>query len=397
MYSAILVDEKITPTQQPSPKNFSSMTVKIVPEKIAHKLSSLPMGKKRVEYISTGEFTSSVVYSGIIFYSTKKNLVVLPTDCYLYITEILQATFSGQLPLDVLLWISIKISFPQFSQAVDKLVHNGFSHPVLVTENPAKEKIDLSLSMNRTNSADSSLAYLSVMNQIAHVLEHKNKDQDSPCTLTAKITPRALKFLRKTTKKGITVNKNGKKSQKELTGELYVKKVDQENGQIIYKIDVDKGSVQSGEEENVDVSATRYNFHSHPQEAYLKYSVDKAWPSQTDYLGYLKLGNSTIFHCVATLEGLYVLSFSPYWCKRLKKVSSAFVANNFHVDHNEPITPLEYTEKINSILYKGHPIYQVKFFTWQEAKQPFQVYYSDVKNSCIASQQEMDRYREIYG
>lgn len=396
MYSAILVDEKILAQNSIPPKNFSAMTVKIVPVKIAQKLSSFPLGKKRVEYISTEEFTSSVVYSGNIFYSTKKNLVILPTDCYPYITEILQATFSGQLPPDVLLWIDIQISSPQFSQTVDKLVHNGFSHPVLVTENPAKEKIDLSLSVNRTNSA-SSISYNSVMNQITHVLDHKNKDKDSPCTLTAKITPRALKFLRKTTKQGITVNKNGKKSQKELTGELYVKKVDQENGQIVYKIDVDKGSVQSGEEENVDVSATRYNFHSHPQEAYLKYSVDKAWPSQTDYLGYLKLGNSTIFHCVATLEGLYVMSFSPYWCKRLKKVSSSFVANNFHVDHNEPITPKEYIEKINSILYKGHPIYQVKFFTWEEAKQPFQVYYSDVKNTCISSQKEIDRYREIYG
>jgi hypothetical protein len=205
-----------------------------------------------------------------------------------------------------------------------------------------------------------------------------------------------VEFLRKTSKMGITMNKNGKKSQKELTGELYVKEVVKDTNGFVYIIDINKNSITSGEEENVNVSPTRYNFHSHPHEAYVRHSVDKAWPSQTDYLGYHKLGQNTIFHCVATLEGVYILSFGAYWGSHLKDVSRSFIGKHYDIDHKEKYTPEEYVEKINSIMYKGKPIYELRYFPWEKAGSVFEAYFPQINSSCLMSQKIVENYNKVY-
>jgi hypothetical protein len=242
---------------------------------------------------------------------------------------------------------------------------------------------------NIPSDPDTSVATL---NKVLYAIEqYKNNGQS--CYLFAKLSPRAIGFLKEAPKIGISVEGN---SQKELTGELYVKDVIHENGKFIYIIDIDKNSIESGSQENVDVSATRYNFHSHPHEAYVRHSVEKAWPSVTDYLGYYKLGNNTIFHCVATLEGVYVLSFSPHWGSKLKKVSGKFIDKNFEIDHKEPYTPEEYVQKVNGILYKGHPIFEVKYFPWQNVDSVFKVFYAQTGSSCLPSEQIVEKYKKIH-
>jgi hypothetical protein len=227
----------------------------------------------------------------------------------------------------------------------------------------------------------------------------QHKSNKGVCFINVKLSGRAVEFLKNTCKSGFTVGKNGKKTQKELTGELYVKNVYSHDGKIIYNIDINKSSVKAGKNESVNVDPHRYNFHSHPEQAYVRHSVDKGWPSVIDYLGYLQLGENTIFHCVASLEGLYVMSFTPYWSQRLNEVDKKmkkFVDKRFEIDNNKPYSPIKYTQIINKIKYKGNPIFHVDFFEWEKAQETFSVFFPQKGSSCLVSQKIVDRHKRVH-
>lgn len=379
---------------QPIPRTsrgFVNGLILIVDKNVATKLSQLPKGAKRIEYIGGTEFVNSVQAHYFIQYNEKREICSLPSDCINHLQSILQSCFSG-FPIETSLWICIPISNQNFDDQIQLLSNNGFDHPYVTQVNPQFEDIDRGIALIRTNSPQKGNDQ-SVINSVQHILEQRD---ESVCSLKAQFTKVAIKFLREASKLGIVVKK-GKKSQKEITGELVVKDVvKRDDDGIVYLIDVDKDSIQSGEEENVDVNATRYNFHSHPHEAYVRHNVEKAWPSSTDYLGYQQLGHNTIFHCVATIEGLYVISFAPHWGQNINGIDRKFIEKRFNIDHTEPYTPEEYVQKVNNILYKGYPIFNVKFFPWEEATQVFSVVFPQIGQSCLMTQEVVQHYRNIH-
>ena len=174
-------------------------------------------------------------------------------------------------------------------------------------------------------------------------------------------------------KKRIYHKQRWEKNSKRIIRRISRKKIVKNSDKLLYIIDVNKDSVKSGEEEAVSVSATRYNFHSHPEEAYIRHSVDNAWPSLTDYIGYFKLGNNTIFHCIASLEGVYILSFSPYWVKRLNELNEKIIKKKYDIESEDDYTPSQYVKKVNEILYKNQPIFNLKYFPWKKANTPFEI------------------------
>jgi hypothetical protein len=403
--SAILIDyTKIVSKDQklqfvisppPSPaRGFSPGLIVLVENEVLDTLSELKPGQERLDYINTDEFMQGISDHYYIMYNEKREICIIGSDCESYLPKILLALFSG-LPPETLIWVGIDLSQKDFTNVLDTFVSNGFNSPYVTTLSPMYGDIPASAALTRQNIPSDPDTSAATVNKVLYSIQ-QYKDDGRSCYLFAKLSPRAIGFLKEASKIGITVGKDGKKSQKELTGELYVKDVLQETGKFTYVIDIDKSSVESGQEENVDVSATRYNFHSHPHEAYVRHSVDNAWPSVTDYLGYHKLGNSTIFHCVATLEGLYVMSFSPHWGSNLKKVNRKFIDKNFEIDHKEPYTPDQYVDKINAILYKGYPIFDLKYFPWEKADSVFKVFYAQTGSSCLPCEQIVEKYKKLH-
>jgi hypothetical protein len=256
---------------------------------------------------------------------------------------------------------------------------------------PLYNDIAPSLALLKENS-DNENSEQSTLHQALYALEQFQNNFKTSCYLYAQLSDSAIDFLKRTCKMKLDPTKN----QKELTAELVVKDVLYNSGKFIYIIEVDENTLEAGNQESVDVPASRYNFHSHPHEAYVRHSVSNAWPSITDFLGYYSLGDSTIFHCVATLEGLYVMSFSSYWGTRLKQVSKKFIDQNYEIDNSEKITPEEYINRINSILYKGYPIFKVMYFTWDEADTVFKIFFPRTGSSCIPSQDTLEIYNEIH-
>lgn len=326
--------------------------------------------------------------------SINKKICSITSDCFKHLHIILRTLFTELSP-EILIWVSVNLKDNNFTEILKKFVENGFNSPHISTINPFKKNIEASIVLCRQNIPSDPHISNMTFNKIYYCLQ-QYKSGLKNCFIIAKLSTNAIHFLKESSKKGFTLNSDGKKTQKELTGELYVKNILNKNKNIVYIIDIQRDSIRSGEEESVSVSPTRYNFHSHPEEAYVRHSVKTAWPSVTDYLGYLKLGENTIFHCVATLEGVYILSFSEYWCLNIKKISKNFIEKNFDIDHNEDYTPKTYVKKVNSILYKKYPIFNIKFFYWKESNKEFKIYFSKTGNSCLPSQQIIEKYKKIY-
>jgi hypothetical protein len=373
-------------------KGFVPALIILTDKETLKKISNTSLGEKRVSFINSPQFIIKKYY--YIMYNQKKGICVLDPKCVTDISTVLESLFTG-LPPETILWVPLDIRDNKFTETLDIFIDNSFNSPYITVLSPLYDDIAPSVALSRRNIRELSNNTNSSLNKVLQVME-QYKSNEKVCFLHSRLSKNAVSFLRKTSMMGIKVGKNGKKTQKELTGELYVKDVVSENGTFVYVIDINKDSVESGEEEAVDVSDTRYNFHSHPHQAYVNHSVEYAWPSVTDYLGYLQLGDSTIFHCVATLEGLYIISFTAHWGQNLKNVSKSFVDKTFEIDHKEPYTPEEYVEKVNNILYKGHPIYNLKFFKWENAGETFKVFFPQIGSSCLVSQKIVENYRKIH-
>jgi len=375
-------------------RGFSPGLLLVLENDIVENLAELKPGQDRVNYIETDQFIENIIQHYYVMYNPKRAICIIGSDCENYLPKILTALFTG-LPAETLIWVSIDLESKNFTTILDTFVSNGFNSPYVTTLSPMYGDISPSAALIRQNIPSDPDTSEATLNSVLYAIEQYKSD-DQSCYLYAKLSPRAIGFLQEASKLGVVVEKDGSKSQKELTGELYVKDVLRQDDKFVYLIDIDKSSVESGDEENVDVSATRYNFHSHPHEAYVRHSVDKAWPSVTDFLGYHRLGASTIFHCVATIEGAYVMSFSPYWGSRLNKVNRKFIDKNFEIDHKEPYTPEQFVHKINNILYKGHPIFELRYFSWDKADTIFKVFFPQTGSSCLPSEKVAEKYEQVH-
>ena len=222
------------------------------------------------------------------------------------------------------------------------------------------------------------------------------KNNDSNCYLYSKFSKKTIEFLKQCCYNGFTKNSNGNTTQKEITGNLFINNAYEKDENIIYEIDVDKESIFTGNEERIKVPNTRYNFHSHPREAYIKHSVKYAWPSVLDYLGYFNLSPDTIFHSVITLEGIYIISFSSYWAGKIKDIDSKFITRNYDIGYIQNYNPIEYTNKVNNILYQGYSIFNIIFMNWNESiDKIFKIFYPKIGSACIINQNSLNNYKKI--
>lgn len=393
---AILVDSTLLGVS-PASDTFTPGIVFIVPKSVFLSLSNLPLGNARISFIHSDQFKKSIKEQYSVSFNPEKALTLIGIGCLDYIQPILNS-FSSGFPKETTIWVCLDIQADNFLSKLTLLANSGFTHPYITNKSPDFKSITPSVALTRSNYSpydpNTCINSSATLNSIIHLLEQFKKN-DGVCFLFTQFSPDAVKFLNKASHMG-RIEERGKSSQKEITGELYIQDVINKNGVIVYVISVAEESIKSGDEENVDVSATRYNFHSHPKDAYIRHNVEKAWPSSTDYLGYLQLGRSTIFHCVATIEGVYILSFTPHWANRLKSIDKKFVESNYDINHSAPLTPEQYVRKVNSILYKGYPIYNVQFFEWKDATAPFKVFFPQIESSCLVSQTVLETHKQLY-
>jgi len=388
-YSSLIVDydEFFKNKKLEKCKNFPKGSFKyqrgvlfIIPKEI---LKKLEQSDDKIGYCNSKEFIKNVKEYYYIFYG-KEEL------CYVEICDesnnIETAINSLDKEFDNIV-ISIPIKERNFKKCTHTLLKNSYIHPHISNISPFGEPIKHSVLLTKKDQTNYKFDQL--VQELEYLLQQYKNDT---CNLYARFDNEAIKFLKGASYKGFSKNKDGKVTQKEIGGILRVKRIEDN----VVVIGADEKSASLGEEESVNVSMSRYNFHSHPKEAYVRHSVKKAWPSIVDYNGFMKLGKNTIFHCVATIEGIYILSFTSHWVDKLKSIPHSFINKNFDISHSFNYTPYEYVRKVNSIKYKGKPIFIVKFLPWENADSIFSISFGKDGLNCFYKEESLDNYNSIY-
>ena len=165
----------------------------------------------------------------------------------------------------------------------------------------------------------------------------------------------------------------------------------------IYTIEINNNAMIKGDEVGVDIVPGLYNFHTHPRNAYKIYNVKLGWPSGQDYIGFLLsfVEDDTIFHVVASLEGVYIISIHKDWIfnKKFTQEIGDFISKNYTFSYKEGDTINGYLNKINNINYNDSDrIFIVKFFPWEKADSVFRISYAKTYDKCFTCEKEKKKY-----
>lgn len=356
----------------------------IIPQGIKTKLLLFPVNDKH-SYMLSEEFVKQIIKFYWIRYNKKEKICKLCCSCGADIELVLDCLTDTKEVTNVpgaltnsLIYTEIPLTKDNFDDICSKFVNNNFGEPYI------NNRERLVLIFLKTVDRES------ILNKISHLIETHDQQY---CSLFAKFSDNAIKVLSKLPEQGII---NG--VQKELTGELFIQKAVRKDNprRIIYIIDIDEKSVTHGDDETVNVKFTRYNFHSHPKQAYVNHSISLAWPSSTDYVGYLTLGKHTIFHCVSAIEGLYIISFSEHWGDNLDRIDKAFVKKNFDIPRNKNYSIQDYLDIINNTKFENYPIFEVKFFNWNElTTKELSIKFPRIGGSCLITQSITKNFAKI--
>jgi hypothetical protein len=331
-----------------------------------------------IEKMNTDKFIGNIVK---VYFTLSKNQdiceLIFPPD--LYFPKVLDI-ISSNMPQNAILWVSVDVNSDKYKNKLKIYAENGFRLPYIITKSPLQTHFpEFRVALIKQNKDKNIIYSNQILLHVDYIMEQSIKPN---CNIHIRLNNSAINFLKKLPLEGIKTTKSGELSQKEISGSLFIDNIDKIGNKIIFTIDVDKKSISSGEQETVIVQESKFNFHSHPKAAYIRHSVEKAWPSNKDYNGFVEL-KTTIFHCVSTLEGLYIISFTPYWCKHVKNINKNFIQNKFNIDHNESYTPEEYVSVVNNIKYKNKPLFNVIYIPWNKANTIFNITYAKNNNNCF--------------
>lgn len=294
-----------------------------------------------------------------------------------------------------IIWTCITVNDNEFEKKKDELIKLNFCFPYLCHKKPCGKKIHLSLALIFNNTIE--IDKTQTQNLIHHTLEeYKNRHS---CDTYFQITDEVVDFLSKTPFTGHTKNKDGTTTQKEISGILFSSRSVKENNRIIHLVEL--GKTQNNKEEDASVPFSRINFHSHPKEAYDKHNVCCAWPSNSDYVAVLQISDNTIFHIVCAIEGIYIVSITAYWALKTKKIPTSFVKKNYKIsypkkDKSDEKTIVNYLKKVNSIKFKGHSIFHIKFLEWNNIKNhPFRISYPKDNGNCFVSDEQVKNFKKV--
>lgn len=277
--------------------------------------------------------------------------------------------------------IRIRCTIPKkniydFLKKIKLLIGTGFINPILVRNK------DCNLIVMNKKKDD--IKYdSSVFNECIDLVMCSKKKEN---LMYIKIEKNSINMLKNTPFSKCTLNVNKSCTQKEMAGALNVLNV---NDRGIYTIGIDKNSVIYGTEEGVKIVNGKYNFHSHPKEAYIKYEVEDGIPSAQDYIGYMSsvYSNNSRCHFVAAIEGLYIISISKDFTlysdikniiedKLGKNKLYEFIKKKYNENKIKYNRVSDYVKIINKIKYNNRRIFKVKFYKWNYlANTNIKIYY----------------------
>lgn len=367
--------------------------VLVIPHTRLQLLEKVPLGYGRVNYINTQDFVNDIVGYAYIIYDKKKKLCEI-MGMRGWLTEHILNSVLTSIPNDVTLWVGIEIGDELFENLVQEYKQTGFQNPYICKTSPLGFAFSYyGLCMLKQND----IVEEDIGNDVEYVLKQFIKMQENNCTIKLRFTDTTLKYFKQLSRIGVTLNKNGSITQKELSGVLNTGIASEDQ---VFPLELDRISITSGEEEEAMSLKGHYSFHTHPEEAYKRHRVSLGWPSAQDYVAYLssvKIHNC-ILHIIVALEGLYVLSMNNYWIDKQADLDNAvdFIRKYYDIPYESNRTSEWYVRKVNSISYQNYPIFMVQFFNWENANDVLFVSYRREGVNCFASDKTREEYNRLY-
>lgn len=384
-------------------------------------------------------------------------------------------TLAVHLPNSTTIWLGIDLRNKNFSKVVHLYAKFGFDQPFISYIDPFNfnyaEQLPYGfVSMHRFNDyIDPSDIYPEeVDNEVLYIISqyikvkqfYNNPDlniSQNPklqqaisidlsrgvdfCSIIGKFDTSYARWLNRLVLSASTLNPDGSVSQKEVSGAFWVDnpKIDPATGAIYWEITVDKDrGINAVSEHYVPMQIGRYNFHTHPQETYKLYGVNIGFPSGQDYGAYLiaVMDNSTVFHCVLAMEGIYTISITKFWCANIEYLRSvveqlgntqsqqAQSSNEFSFLTSEMELPKvipqgmtieqaahDYcknitTKQINMFNtyppfsgFGGIPVWECQFLSWKDIQnetKAVEVAYPVMFNECFATERSLIALKRLH-
>lgn len=396
--------------------SYSIGIILIITKKQLEKLNLLPKGIQKINYLNDTIFINSIIEIHYIIYNDITKIcelldIINDGDILSIIMSSLLFYFSS----DTMIWTRITENNYQI------YINEGFNEPFLCGKTPLNTPIsfDKYLICMYKRNISLNTKYLTTKDDLLKTVENFKYPV---CVIKIKFIEDTLLFLKQLCINGEIMKKNGKILQKEISGSLNLT-IDREiTDDLVYNIEINKESIIIGKKETVSIAESRYNFHSHPKQAYIRHDVIDGHPSAQDFLGYLQAIKKyrTVFHCVSTLEGIYIISLQEYWCDKFKTISESFILKKFDIDHlknshnhNHKIEKQisghncskcsdkhnKYIDKVNTISFKNKPIFIVKFLRWKQTDittEQFTIFSPKIGVNCFVTDESYKLYKKFY-
>lgn len=349
---------------------------------IRNVLNGLEKGIKRIKYIDTINFLENITnYCYFLYDKERKIIQILYTSDNNIYDKIFECLLYN-MPNDVIIWLNIVITSKE--KDIKKYINIGFNNAYIYNKSPFDIKYkNLQICLYRLN--DKNTKYISY-EELMDIINSYNK----PCNIYVKFSKKSINYMKKLSYIGNTWNNDKNNiSQKEIAGSFSIN-IKRPN---YYILKINKKSINHGDEEGVDIVESRYNFHTHPLTAYIKYNVELGYPSVHDYIGFMKSSviYKTILHIVITLEGIYILSIGENSLNiDINKKIIKFIKNNYNIKYKKGDRISEYINKINNIKYNNQQLINLQFLSWDDSHKKFKIHYPNYKNNCLVKEDNIN-------
>ena len=378
----------------PEIENYHIGIVLVIPKSELILLEQVPKGISRVNYLNTNKFVDSISgYSYFIYDRRKKVCEIMGIQGS--ISKYVLDSVLSSIPNDVTLWVGIPIENQNILELVEHYTKVGFKNPYICKSSPLGYTFpSYGLCLLKDNNITESIS----SNEVTYVLEQFVQREEEICKIKLRFTPKTIEHLKHLSNIGSTLNTDTSISQKEIAGSFKVSDVSVNS---VFELELNKEDMVSGEEEGVQIVDSLYNFHTHPIEAYNRNNVKLGWPSAQDYIGFMASVkvNKTIFHAVITVEGIYIISVGNHWINKVSELGSSckrFISKNYKIKHKPDRDAKWYVNKINSLSYEGFPIFNIKFFTWENVLNVFEISFKNTEGNCFGREETLEKYEQLY-
>jgi hypothetical protein len=321
-----------------------------------------------------------------VYYDDKQGICEIIDVSSKSSNDMMEIVEEKNLPKDTKVFVCLSLENPEtLLTLVPEYVDKGFSLPSIRTKSPLNNSINMyMLCLEKVDMKSSGFSGANSSQMVYDTVEDWSNMTESNCKTKYALSEDTVKQLKTLSFSEPTRNKDSSMTQKEHAGAMYVSGMSGD----VNVLDINQNKWIEGKEQGVAIVEALYNFHSHPEEAYITNKVNKAWPSAQDYIGFLLavLEDNTILHIVVAIEGVYIISLSEYYAGNKDKLSpdvAGFINSNFNYCGKLDNSINWFIKNINTVKYKGHPLFITEFIPWDKATKDFTIYYCKTNGKCL--------------